>query len=175
MMARRGTSLVEVMVVIVLLGIVGSLTVQLLLTLFHADAWQQEQSAADYALGQLELALRDDVHAAQQAEIDGDRLVLSLSNQERAVYTATPQAITSERLRVTQDEELVLKRDRFALPRGLALTWRKETEDEIAWLFVELRPHDASSPDARKKPRVLREAHFQIRIGRGQAAEGGSP
>src|SRR5215211_1926479 len=51
MMTRRGTSLVELMVVIVLLGIVSSLTVQLLLTMFHADAWQQEESAADYALG----------------------------------------------------------------------------------------------------------------------------
>lgn len=175
MTRRRGTSLVEMMVVVVLLGSVGSLTMHVLLAVFHANARQQEEAAAELALGQLESSLRDDVHAARQADLDGNRLVLILPKDERAVYTASAQTVGREQLRSSGAEEQVVHRDRFSLPRGLALSWRKDSAGEIDWLFVELRPHDPKSPEARKKPRVLRNVNFQIRIGRGQTAEGGTP
>jgi len=175
MIARRGYTLVEMMVVVVLLGVAGSLTIQVMVTMFRADAHQQEEFATDYALGQLERSLWDDVHAAQQAEIEGNRLLLTVPGKEQVAYVANAQAVSRERLRSADGGEQVIGRDRFALPRGLAITWRKETLNDIAWLLIEFHPHDAESPEGRKKPRVHRDVHFQIRIGRGQSAPEETP
>jgi type II secretory pathway component PulJ len=175
MTARRGTSLVEMMVVVVLLGSVGSLTIQVLLIIFHANVRQQAEAADGDALGRLETSLRDDVHAAQQAEGDGSRLVLAMPGGERTVYSVTAESISRERLRSSGDQEQVVQRERFSLPRGLSLLWRMERANNVDWLFVELRPHDPASPAARKKPRLLRQANFQIRIGRGPGAKEETP
>lgn len=175
MKLRRGISLVEMMVVVVLLGSLGSLTMHVLLVIFRANAQQQEEAAAEFALGQLESSLRDDVHAAQQAEIDGNRLELRLPQNERIVYLASAQTLSRERLRVSGDDSQVVHRDRFSLPRGLAVIWRQERADGINWLLAEFRPHDPQSLEGRKKPRVLRNVNFQIRIGRGQTEAGGTP
>lgn len=170
MILRRGTSLVELMVVVVLLGSVGSLTLHVLLIIFHTNARQQEEAAADFALGQLETSLRDDVHAAQQAEVEGSRLMLTLPGGERDIYTVSSESVGRERLRSSGDREQVVQRERFSLPRGLNLLWRIESTGDIDWLLVELRPHAPQSLQARKKPRLLRHVNFQIRIGRGQDA-----
>jgi type II secretory pathway pseudopilin PulG len=174
MTRHRGTSLVEMMVVVVLLGSVGSLTMHLLLLTFYSNAQQQEEAAAECAFSQLESSLRDDVHTARQAEIEDNQLVLKLPQDERIVYAASTHTVSRQRLRQSGDEEQVVHRDRFALPRGLTLVWRKESTGGIDWLLIDLRPHDPQFPEGRKKPRVLRNVHFRIRVGRGQT-DGGTP
>ena len=172
----RGISLVEMMVAVVVLGVISSLTIELLLTMFHANSSQQEETAAEFSWQQLEVSLRDDVHAAQHAELDDNRLVLTLPEGQQVVYTALAQSVSKERMRDNDldndSAQQITHRERFALPRGLALHWQKKRESERDWLIVDLRPHDPNSSQARKQPRVLRDVHLQICIGRGQ---GGSP
>jgi prepilin-type N-terminal cleavage/methylation domain-containing protein len=175
MRQRRGTSLVELMVVIVVLGSVAALTMQLLLVVFHASSRQHEEATAEFALSQWESSLRDDVHNAQKAEVEGNRLELILPRKERIVYLASARAVSRERLRLGGGQTQTVHREQFALPPGLSLIWRAQRADEVEWLHVELRPHDPQPPEGLRQPRIRRDVKFQIRVGRGQAELGETP
>lgn len=158
---RRGTSLVEMMIVLAVLGVVAAIATNVLGTLFRASAQWQADSASGHALDQLELSLRDNVHAAIQAEVDDNRLSLSLSNDEQVVYTALTGEVTQERIHTDNDGEQIVARDRFPLPRGRKLMWRTEEQNDIDWLYVELPPLAADSTSSARSPLRL-----EIRVGR---------
>lgn len=166
MRARRGYSLVEMMVVIVLFGVVASLTASALLTMFRADRLLQEDSAAGHAVAQIEMALRDDIHAADQADIDDNRLLLTHPSSERVIYTSLPAAVTRERVRMEQAGEQVVARDQFRLPRGQELKWQTSEKEGLRWVSIELQAHTAKSSDKSETAKVQRDAHFEIHVGR---------
>jgi prepilin-type N-terminal cleavage/methylation domain-containing protein len=157
MKPRRGIAIIEVMIAVVVFGVVASLALSLLLTLYQNERLLQTEAAMSYSLSQWEFQLRDDVHAAEEAFVDGKNLVLGSSEEHQVVYSAEPDGIYREVLDPDEDSSV----DRLVALSGATASWRTEERDGATWVIAELQP----APQTRLRHAVP----FEIRVGRPSA------
>ena len=117
---KRGMTLLEVLLSVGLSGVVLTVVTTLLSALWRADGRMRADLEARQSLARLELALREDIHAAKGALID-DRgsLTLEMSGEQATYSTEGPRVV-----RVLRSGDDVDHRDSFVLPRDSAAVFR---------------------------------------------------
>lgn len=129
---RRGYSLIESLVVIVLTGTTLTVVTLMMHTLHRTEHRWREDLRTQRALEQLAFRLRQDAHGATSVTIGqsrGDRsksLTLATADEQTIVYSSSPAAIE----RVVQRGERVAHRDRFLLAAAVDSFWTIDTRFE---------------------------------------------
>ena len=125
---RRGTSLVELMVVVTISGMIFSGAAVCLHSMYRADQRLRHEAQHRSAVVRLARQFRTDAHLAVGAQEGDDRpggaqaLVLSGPSQRTIEYRVQG----SEILRTVKDGEQLLHRDAFRLERGVRVAWQVE-------------------------------------------------
>jgi prepilin-type N-terminal cleavage/methylation domain-containing protein len=151
---RRGTSLIEVMVVVALSGIMISATGVCLHGLYRVDQQVRETAVQRWAFQRLSLRFRTDAHAAQRANLSDDAsgsppiLRFEGSGQQRVEYRYQPCQI----VRTAHEADRVVHTEAYAIERRGVAAWRIES-NESQMVVLELA----------RQPLVGREAGIESR------------
>ena len=111
-MKRRGSTLVEMMVVVTLMGLVLTISSALITGLFRMQRLLQADREQEQRLQRIDIRLRDDAHAARALNLP-QTTVCELSQGKQTIrYEILPEEIRRER----QLSGKIVHRDSFLLP-----------------------------------------------------------
>ncbi len=128
---RRGTSLVEVMVVITLSGILISATGICLHGLYRVEQDVREATVRRSAIDRLSLQFRIDAHTASEARVlaDGTDSKPKLEFSSLNGMTVTYYQQNHQIVRTLRRADAVLHRDAYRIGRKHVASWRVEAGD----------------------------------------------
>jgi hypothetical protein len=164
---RRGHSLIECSLVLVLLAATLGAVTAILHVLYQADGRLRDQLAQDRALERLAAQLRADAHQASSAKAASpagqpgstESLLLALPNEQTTRYAILPQRLE----RVVVRGETMESRETYHLPSLLRAQWRipAERTPPLVSLVLELR--SGREPDGQAAGRTYRvDAAIQL-------------
>lgn len=119
-MKRSGSSLLELMLAIGISGVVVTLVTTLLAAMWRAEQRLRADANERQSLARLELALRQDIHAAAAASVTDDgTLRLNLSENKLIVYSIDRQRVVRTTLSGVKEDH----RDSYLLPSDCDIAW----------------------------------------------------
>lgn len=145
--ARRGKSLVELMVVISILSIVTGMSATILATLYRLHRRYARDMEQAVTLDRLATRLRADAHDAVVAAVDED-CTLGLADGRSIQYAFTAPRI----IRQVKRDASVLHHDTFLMPRDAIVQFEKEGTPDRTLVRLLVRPGEFKLP-ARELPR----------------------
>jgi prepilin-type N-terminal cleavage/methylation domain-containing protein len=117
-MNRRGSSLVEMLLVIAVSGVVMALVAGLIGAMLHAQATARQAARRSSELARLSLRFRTDAHSAAGASAEGrtpsgaaSRLTLAMGGDRSIEFSATGGRVD----RIRKEGETIVHRDSFVL------------------------------------------------------------
>ena len=143
---HRGTSLIEMVLVISVLGIAMALLGNIAYGLFRVDQQARARLLDARQLARLSMQVREDVHRALAVrEQSVDRVVLGLPEDRQILYTIRGDRIERH---VHQGESLV-HRDTFRFSPDLEADWEPGEEDveQALRLCIRRRPRAEAATD----------------------------
>jgi prepilin-type N-terminal cleavage/methylation domain-containing protein len=143
--ARRGVSLIELLIVISIGTVIIGLCVTTMHVLLRVERDQARSLRSAMVLSRVRQLFADDVHRGAKAKIetgDGDKRLLEVAVEGagRVVYSAGEHVLQREEL----DGEQLKHRDEFHFPPGTAFHFEQEPEPSIVRLNIEIA---AAVPD----------------------------
>jgi hypothetical protein len=158
---RRGTSLVELLVVLFLMTTVFGLIAGISRQLFLAERASRAATVRWPAIADLATRFRSDVHTATSGSLIDDEgqpgMELSLSENGKVVYGLADGHMQ----RLETDAKGIEGRDTYRLPEGSSVTWTiRDEPTKVAVMSLAL-PKDSRS-DADEFPLVI---HIEANLG----------
>lgn len=143
--ARRGVSLIELLIVISIGTVIIGLCVTAMHVLLRVERDQARSLRSAMVLSRVRQLFADDVHRGATAKIetgDGDKrqLEVAIEGAGRVVYSAGEHVLQREEF----EGEQLKHRDEFHFPPGAAFYFEQEQEPSIVRLNIEIA---AAVPD----------------------------
>jgi hypothetical protein len=139
MRSRRGHTLIETLVVVVLVGAALTTVTLTLHTLYRSERRMRDGLTRGRAWDRLACQLRQDAHQALSATLTGDvadapptALSLALSDAETIRYTLRPEHIE----RVVRRDDTVRHRELYPLPASSVARWQIQTERALSLMTL---------------------------------------
>jgi hypothetical protein len=130
---HKGTSLVEMMTVLVVMSLVFGLAGTVLSCLFSLDHIAREDIAFTDTLTALELQLRRDAHESSAVQIV-DGVAQCERGGQKIQWTRTNDALLRE---ASQDGEIT-SRERWSFPTPYEAAWSVQESEGHSWLTLKL-------------------------------------
>lgn len=140
--ARRGYSLVEMLVSVMICSMVIPLGAMVVQRVWRIDRQLREQVQARQTLARLSNRFRQDIRGAVRAEVDGDTIRLDLGQRKIISYVARDGAIDRQ---VTTPGK-VEHRDQFRLEAGSRAAFVVEPLEDRRLARLLIARHDATLP-----------------------------
>lgn len=177
---RRGWTLVEMLVVSAVLTLLLAIVASVTHTMYRAQRSTRHGVISRRILTRLSLQLRDDVHAARQAEVGpaegvkrADRLSLERAPQQTIEYIS--HSDVGEIERIVFEDETPVARDTFPLPHNSSAAFELAGGPELRIVVMRVTQLVDGDPDGGERTLQIQAALGLDAKHDGTRREGGAP
>jgi prepilin-type N-terminal cleavage/methylation domain-containing protein len=152
---RRGFTLIEMLAVMTVASVIFTVLGTSIFALHRTQSRVQSDAHTAATLAELARRLRMDAHAATTVSSEGDNAVVLESEGDRRIVYDFDSGRNWIQRRVMEDDEVV-HRDAFVLPRGAEVVWTTPGEGEPPLVAVVIARPQGRQKAAEHLPRRTR-------------------